>query len=252
MLNHPTLEKLDELRLSGMVAALRDQLETPDVESLSFEERLGLLVDREATERDDRRLKTRLRTAKLRLTASVEDIDYRPGRGLDKKVILHLAACDWVRRHQNVVITGATGVGKSFVACALAHKACLNGHGALYHRLPRLIEDIQLSRGDGRYIKLLKSLSRIDVLILDDWGLAQLTPPQQRDLLELLDDRHTRKSTIVTSQLPVNHWHEAMADPTLADAILDRLMHNAHHINLKGESMRKQLSNLRQSGHLTT
>lgn len=252
MLNHPTLQKLEELRLVGMTAALRDQLEMPDVEALTFEERLGLLVDREATERDDRRLKARLRKAKLRQTASVEDLDFRPGRGLDKKVILHLAGCDWVRRHQNVVITGPTGVGKSFVACALAHKACLCGHGALYHRLPRLVEDIQLSRGDGRYIKLLKSLSRIEVLVLDDWGLARLTPPQQRDLLELLDDRHTRKSTIVTSQLPVDHWHETMADPTLADAILDRLVHNAHHINLKGESMRKRLSDLNDSGHLPT
>ena len=252
MLHHPTLQKLEELRLVGMAAALRDQLDMPDIESLSFEERIGLLVDREATERDDRRLKTRLRKAKLRQTASVEDLDYRSGRGLDKKVILHLSGCDWVRRHQNVVITGATGVGKSFVACALAHKACLNGHGALYHRLPRLVEDIQLSRGDGRYIKLLKSLSRIEVLVLDDWGLARLTPPQQRDLLELLDDRHTRKSTIVTSQLPVEKWHETMADPTLADAILDRLVHNAHHINLKGESMRKRLSDLNDSGHLPT
>jgi len=252
MLNHPTLERLEELRLTGMAKAFRDQLETADISNLTFEDRLGLLVDREATEREDRRLKTRLRKARLRQTASIEDLDYRTGRGLDKKLILHLASCDWVRRYHNIVITGPTGVGKSFVACALAHKATLSGYGSLYHRLPRLLEDIQLSRGDGRYIKLLKSLSRIDVLVLDDWGLAQLTPPQQRDLLELLDDRHMRKPTIVTSQLPIDHWHEAMADPTLADAILDRLVHNAHHINLRGESMRKQLSDLHQSGHLPT
>ena len=248
MLNHPTLERLDQLRLTGMVQALREQIEMPDIESLSFDERLGLLVDRELTEREDRRLKRRLKRAHLRQTACLEDIDYRTGRGHDKQ----LASCDWVRRHHNVVITGPTGVGKSYVACALAHKACLQGYGALYHRLPRLVEDIQLSRGDGRYVKLLKQLSRIEVLVLDDWGLVHLTAPQQRDLLELLDDRHMAKSTIVTSQLPPGHWYEAMADPTLADAILDRLVHNAHHISLEGESMRKQLSNLHQSGHLTT
>jgi DNA replication protein DnaC len=239
MLDHPTLQKLEELHFSGMARALREQLAVPEIETLSFEERLGLLVDREATERDDRRLKARLHKARLRQTACLEDLDYRTGRGLDKRLMLHLASCNWVRRHQNVVVTGATGVGKSFVACALAHKAALEGYGVLYHRLPRLVEDIQLSRGDGRYIKLLKSLSRIDVLVLDDWGLARLTSPQQRDLLELLDDRHLRKSTIVTSQLPLDHWHEAMADPTIADAILDRLVHNAHHITLRGESMRK-------------
>lgn len=252
MLNHPTLERLDELRLTGMAKALREQLEMPDVEELGFLERLGLLVDRELTEREDRRLARRLKRAHLRQTACIEDLDYRKGRGLDKQVILQLASCDWVRRHHNVVITGPTGAGKSFVACALAHKACLEGYGALYHRLPRLVEDIQLSRGDGRYLKLLKQLSRIDVLVLDDWGLARLTAAQQRDLLELLDDRHMQRSTIVTSQLPVDHWHETMADPSLADAILDRLVHNAHHIKLQGESMRKQLSDLHQIGHLTT
>lgn len=252
MLNHPTLQRLEELRFTGMAKAFREQLEIPEVETLTFEERLGLLVDREATERQDRRLKTRLKKAKLRLDASMEDLDYRAARGLDKKLMLHLASCDWVRRHHNIVITGATGVGKSYVACALAHKAILEGFGALYHRLSRLLQDLQLARGDGRYIKLLKSLSRIDVLVLDDWGLAQLTPPQQRDVLELLDDRHMRKSTIVTSQLPTDHWHEAMADPTLADAIMDRLIHNAHHVNLIGPSMRKQLSDLNQSGHLPT
>lgn len=182
----------------------------------------------------------------------MEDLDYRTGRGLDKKLMLHLAGCDWVRRHHNIVITGATGVGKSFVACALAHKAALEGHSVLYHRLPRLADEMQLARGDGRYIKLLGSLSRVDVLILDDWGLARLMAPQQRDLLELLEERHMRRSTIVMSQFPVENWHEAMADPTLADAILDRLVHNAHHINLRGESMRKQLSDLTHSGHLPT
>lgn len=244
--------KLETLRLTGMAKAFREQLDRPETSGFTFEERLGLLVDRELTERESRRLQTRLKKARLRQTAAFEDIDYRKGRGLDKQLLLHLASCEWVQKRQNVIITGPTGVGKSYVACALAHKACLTGFGSAYHRLPRLIEDIQLSRGDGRYIKLLKSLSKIDLLVLDDWGLARLAADHQRDLLEILDDRHMTRSTIVTSQLPIEHWHEAMADPTLADAILDRLVHNAHHIQLKGESMRKQLSDLNQSGHLPT
>lgn len=246
MLTHPTLDKLERLRFMGMTKALREQLQNPEVERLSFLERLGLLVDREVTDREDRRLKSRLRRAGLRQQACLEDIDYRAGRGLDKPLMRHLATCDWVRRHHNVVITGPTGVGKSFIACALAHKACLEGFGALYGRLSRLLEDLEVARGDGRYLKLLKQFSKVDVLVLDDWGLARLTALQQRDVLELLEDRHQRRSTIATSQLPLSSWHEAMANPTLADAILDRLIHNAHRIDLKGESMRKQLSDLHQ------
>jgi DNA replication protein DnaC len=166
--------------------------------------------------------------------------------------MLHLASCDWVKRHHNVVITGPTGAGKSFIACALAHKACLEGFSALYQRLPRLAEDIKIARGDGRYLKLLTALSKTDVLVLDDWGLCQLQAQNQRDLLELLDDRHMRKSTIITSQLPIEHWHEAMADPTLADAMIDRIVHNAHHLKMTGESMRKKLSDLDESGHFRT
>jgi len=250
MLTHPTLAKLEAMRFTGMASALREQMETPEIDGLSFLERLGLLVDREATEREDRRLKSRLRRAKLKQQAAMEDLDYGAQRGLDKPLMLHLAACDYVRRHHNVIITGATGVGKSFIACALAHTACLRGFGALYHRLPRLLEDLEMARGDGRYLKLLRQLSKVDVLVLDDWGLVRLTASQQRDLLELLDDRHQTRSTIATSQLPLAAWHEAMADPTLADAILDRLIHNAHRIELKGESMRKQRSSLHQNGHL--
>lgn len=249
MLNHPTLDKLQALRLDGMAAALREQLASSAAAGLSFEERLGLLIDREQTVRDDKRLTARLKRARLRQTAAMEDIDFRSGRGLDRQLMLSLASCDWVRRHRNIVITGPTGAGKSFIGCALAHKACLSGFTIAYHRLPRLMEDLQLARGDGRYLKLLTSLSRLDVLVLDDWGLAALTPAQQRDLLELLDDRHQRRSTIVTSQLPPAHWHEAMADPTLADAILDRLVHNAHHITLMGESMRKRLANMTEADH---
>lgn len=252
MLNHPTLEKLERLRFFGMAGALREQRDSPQSQQLSFEERLGLLVDREMTDREDRRLQSRLRRAKLRQQACMEDLDYRVPRGLDKALLLRLSSCDWVRRHHNVIVTGATGVGKSFIACALAHKACLQGFGALYHRLPRLLEELELARGDGRYLKLLRQLSKVEVLVLDDWGLTKLTGSQQRDLLELLDDRHQQRSTVATSQLPLSAWHKAMANPTLADAILDRLIHNAHRIELKGESMRKHLSDLHQSGPLVT
>jgi DNA replication protein DnaC len=252
MLTHPTLEKLERLRFSGMLRALRQQMDDPQSEKLAFMERLGLLVDRELTEREDRQLQSRLRRAGLRQNACIEDIGYGAGRGLDRAQIQHLAGCDWIRRRQNVIVTGATGAGKSFVACALAHRACLEGYGAQYYRLPRLLEDLEMARGDGRYLKLLKQLCKIDVLVLDDWGLVRLSVMQQRDLLELLDDRHQARSTIATSQLPIASWHEAMTDPTLADAILDRLIHNAHRIAMKGESMRKQMADLHPSGERST
>lgn len=252
MLNSPTLDRLDELRLVGMARGLREQLATPGIDEIGFDERLGLLVDREATERASRQLKRRLKQASLRQSASMADIDYRKSRGLDKRLMLELASCAWLKRHQNVVITGATGVGKSYIACALAHTACLEGYSAHYWRLPRLVEDLQLARGDGRYLRLLKQLSRVDLLLLDDWALARLSVPQQADLLELLDDRHQSRSTLVTSQLPPEQWHQAMADPTLADAILDRIVHNAHHIKLKGDSMRKQTANLHPDSDIVT
>lgn len=247
MLNHPTLDKLDQLRFTGMQRALKQQMNDPDIEHVPFMERLGLLIDREMTERENKKLEGRLRRAHLRQQVCVEDIDYRRGRGLDRGLIMQLASCEWIKRHRNLIITGATGVGKSFIACALAHKACLEGYRALYTRLPRLLEDLEVARGDGRYLKLLKQLTRVDVLVLDDWGLTKLKTLQLRDLLELLDDRHQTRSTIATSQLPISHWHESMADPTLADAILDRLVHNAHRIELQGESMRKQLANLQET-----
>jgi DNA replication protein DnaC len=250
MLTHPTLEKLCALRLNGMLKALEEQTAMPDIEALSFEERLGLLVDRELTERDSRRLGTRLRRARLRQSACLEDLDYRAPRGLDKALMATLASCGWVNEHLNVLITGPTGVGKSYLACALAHKACREGYSALYQRLPRLLQDLSLARGDGRYGALLTSLAKMDVLVLDDWGLAKLTEEHRRDLLELLDDRHGLRSTLVTSQLPVEHWHESLGDPTLADAILDRLVHNAYKLNLKGESMRKKRSPLTQTDQL--
>ncbi len=244
MLSHPTLERLRSLQLRGMAAGLEDQLKTKDIGSLSFEERLGLLLDREATSRADRRLKARLTQAKLRVNASVEDIDHAARRNLDKGVLLELAGCSWIARHQNLVITGPTGVGKTYLACALAHKACLGGHKAFYQRLPRLLHDLEIAKGDGRYRTLLAGLQRIDLLILDDWGVTPLTDANRRDLLELLDDRYVTRSTLITSQLPVSGWHDYLADPTLADAILDRFIHNAHHLDLRGDSMRNPKSSL--------
>jgi DNA replication protein DnaC len=251
MLTHPTMEKLNTLKLTGMVKALTEQQQMAEVDSLGFEERLGLLVDREATERENRKLTTRLKKAKLRQSASIEDLDFRRSRGMDKALILSLAACAWIAKGINVLICGPTGVGKSYLACALAHKACLEGYTALYLRLPRLFEELRLAKADGRYGKLMLSYAKADLLILDDWGLTPMTDPQRRDLLELMEDRYGLKSTIITSQLPVTAWHEAIGDPTLADAILDRIVHNAHKIEMKGESMRKNSKTLTKVDHLT-
>jgi DNA replication protein DnaC len=244
MLKHPTLDKLHALKLTGMAAALEDQSATPDITDLSFEERLGLLVDREMTERDNRRMSSRLRRAKLRHAAILEDIDYRNSRGLDKGLVQSLASCQWVKEHLNVLITGPTGVGKTWLACALAHKACREGYTAQYVRLTRLLRELTIAKGDGQYSKLLTDLAKVDVLILDDWGLMKLSAENRRDLLEVLEDRHGRRSTIATSQLPIEEWHGVIGDATLADAILDRLVHNAYKINLRGESMRKQQAKL--------
>jgi DNA replication protein DnaC len=238
MLKHPIMEVLLLLRLTGMARAFEEQLAMPDVASLSFEDRFGLLVEREATERRSRRLKNRLRAAKLRQSACVEDLDLRRPRGLDRTVILDLASCEWVHQHHNVVITGPTGIGKSFIACALAHKACLEGMTAFYTQMPKLFRELATARGDGRHGAVLDRLARIDVLVLDDWGLGAITDSERRDLYELLDDRHERRSTIVASQLPVKAWHRVIGDPSLADSILDRLTSNAYRIELDGPSMR--------------
>ncbi|RPJ34837.1 MAG: AAA family ATPase [Planctomycetaceae bacterium] len=244
MLTHPTLDKLQTLRLTGMYQALVEQLQMPDIATLTFEERFGLLVDRECTEREHRRLTTRLRQAKLRQTACIEDLDYRPPRGLDKSLIARLATCQWVRERHNVLITGPTGIGKTWLGCALGHQACRDGLTALYLRLPRFLQELPIAKGDGRYGKVLTALAKTDVLILDDWGLAPLSEENRRDLLEIVEDRHDRRATMITSQLPVEHWHDALGDPTLADAILDRLVHNAYKIALHGESMRKRPAKL--------
>ncbi len=203
MLTHPTHERLITLGLTGMAKALEEQRRSPDLNALSFEERVGLLVDREAAERDTKRLTTRLKFAALRQSACVEDLDWRTPRGIDRSVFARLVGGDWIDRNENLLITGATGLGKSWIACALGHKACRDNRSVQYHRVPRLFEALALARGDGRYGRLLKTIGRVQLLILDDWGLAVLSPPERRDLLEILDDRHGRASTIVTSQIPV-------------------------------------------------
>jgi DNA replication protein DnaC len=244
MLHYPTEDTLRELKLTGMLQAWREQQQMPETASLEFEERFGLLLDREATERANRRLKTRLAKAKLRQDACLEDIDYSAPRGLDKKLVLSLASCQWIREHHNCLITGPTGSGKSFLACALAQKACREGHTVLYLRMPRLFQELAIAKGDGRYARLMTSYAKTRLLVLDDWGMTCLTDEQRRDLFEVIEDRYDRASTLITSQMPIKNWHEVIGDPTLADAILDRLVHNAYKINLRGDSMRKKRKSL--------
>jgi DNA replication protein DnaC len=240
MLTHPTHDRLMALGLTGMAKALEEQRRHPDVEGLSFEERLALLVDREAIERENKRLGSRLKFAGLRQMATIEDADMKVARGLDKALFAKLAAGDWITRHQNLAIIGKTGLGKSWLACALGHKACRDDRSVLYHRVPRLFDALAVARGDGRHARMLRNLQRVNLLILDDWGLSAVTHDQARDLLEIVEDRHGRGSTIVTSQLAIEHWHALIPNPTIADAILDRLVHNAHRLILDGESMRKR------------
>ncbi len=240
MLNEQTLDKLYILKLSGMADAFKEQLQQPSLTSLSFEERFGMMVDRQWTWKEDCRMKRLLKEAKLKIQACVEDIDYKSPRGMDRSVMMSLNSCDWIKKHQNILLTGPTGVGKTFLACALAHKACREGYRAFYIRAPKFFYHLALARADGSYGKLMTKLTETNLLILDDLGLSPMTDPERRDLLEVIEDRHGRASTIMTSQLPVEHWHENIGDPTIADAILDRLIHNAHRINLKGGSMRKK------------
>jgi DNA replication protein DnaC len=239
MLIQQTLEQLHALRLVGMAAALEEQLTSAAARELGFEDRLALLVERERTCRDDRRLQRLLQEAKLRLAACVEDLDFRTSRGLDRGVVLRLASADWVRAHQVVLIVGPTGAGKTYLSCALGQAACRHGYSTRYFRLSRLLGDLALARADGSYPKLLGKLGKTDLLILDDWGLAPLSDPERRDLLDVLEDRYGQRATLVTSQLPLEHWHDYLGNPTLADAILDRLLHGAHKMILKGGSMRK-------------
>jgi DNA replication protein DnaC len=239
MLNEQTFAKLHTLKLQGMAEAFREQLQSPACDALSFAERFGLLVDRQWDWKENARMKRYLRAAKLKLDACVEDIDFAAPRGIDRAVLMGLASCDWIRQHRNVLVTGPTGAGKTFIACALAHKACREGYRALYLRCPRLFQQLALSRADGSYGRLLARLAKVQLLVLDDLGLAPLNDSDRRDLLEVIEDRHGSGSSLVASQLPIEHWHDTIGDPTLADAILDRLIHNAHKITLKGASMRK-------------
>lgn len=242
MLVTQTLTKLENLGLAGMAVGLREQLESSQYLALSFEERLGLLVDREADLREGRRLALRLKAARLRHAATVEDLDFRSPRGLDRGTVLSLAQGQWVAAHHNLLITGPTGVGKSFVACALAHAAIRRGHTALYVRTPRLHTELAISRGDGRYVRRLAQLAKPALLVLDDFLLTPPTALEARDLLEVIEDRSGVRSTLVVSQLPVEAWYPALAigDPTLADALLDRLVHNAHRLALSGTSLRRR------------
>ena len=241
MLEQPMIEKLLSMRLQGMADALKAQEQDPGVRELSFVERLSLLVDQQWNWRENQALARRLKAAKLRGPACVEDIDYRAARGLDKMVVRALAKDSaWVRSHENIFVIGPCGVGKSFLAGALAQKACRDGYSALNLRAAALLRDLGLARADGSLRHLLARLSRIDVLVIDDWAMAPLSEAERREVWEICEDRYQTRSTILTSQLPVSRWHEQIGDPTIADGILDRLVHNAHRIEMRGESMRKK------------
>jgi DNA replication protein DnaC len=240
MLTEPTIDKLHSLHLGAMAAAWAAQREDPKSQEIDFDSRFGMIVDAEHLSRDNKRLARALREAKLRIpNACIEDIDYPAKRELDRPLVRQLGTCAWIGSHANVIVTGATGTGKSYVACALAQQGCRSGFRALYRRVPRLLEELALAHADGTYTRLLGRLAKVDVLVLDDWGLAPLREQERRDMLEIFDDRHGTRSAILTSQLPVEKWHDYVADPTIADALLDRVVHNAHRIKLKGPSRRK-------------
>jgi DNA replication protein DnaC len=238
MLHQHTLTTLKNLKLPGMAAAFEEQLIQPVTQSLSFNDRFGLIVDRETNHRDNQRLGRLLKNARLKHSACVEDIDYRSGRGLDKAVMANLIDGDWIRQAQNVIFTGKTGCGKTWLACALGNQACRQGMSVLYVRTSRLLEELKLAHADGSFRKRLMQIAKVELLIIDDFGVSTLSPSERQDLLELIDDR-TKKSTLITSQIPVKAWHEVIGEPTLADAILDRIVHRAHTIDLTGDSMRK-------------
>lgn len=243
MLIHPTLDNMRTLKLFAMVKALETQVETNDIQELSFEDRLGLLVDAELIARQNKQLHSRLKDARLRLSACMEDLDLKTSRGLDRAVMAALATCNWLKRHRNVIITGATGAGKTYVACALAQQACRAGFSVTYQRATTLFHDLALAKADGRYHKILAALAKKDLIVIDDFALAPLTDEQRRDLLEIVEERYDRRSTLIASQVPTDHWHDIIGDPTIADAILDRLIHNAHTLCLKTkESKRKDKS----------
>ena len=247
MLTQQTLDKLYDMKLTAMAEAFSEQMGHPDLGDLSFEDRLAMLVDRQWSFKEDRRMTRLLRTAKLRDSACIENVDFRTPRALDKSLVVRLADSGWIKKAQNAIILGPTGVGKTYLACAIANSACRNGSTALYKRAPRMYQEIAISRADGSYPKLMNKLSKIKVLIIDDFCIAPMSDPERRDLLEVLEDRQSICSTIIAAQVPIENWIEHIGDPTLADAILDRLVHNAHKINLEGDSMRKIHSSLTKS-----
>jgi DNA replication protein DnaC len=243
VLTEPTMEKLRALKLEALALAWNEQQKNPEIARLSFDERFGLLIDAQWMQRENARLVRSLKEAKLRLSqACIEDIDFHARRELDRSQVMQLASCRWITEHQNVVLTGATGTGKTYLACALAHQACRKGYRVLYRRATRLFDELTLAHADGTYPRLLAKLARVDLLVLDDWGLAPLKEQERRDLLEVLEDRYGQRSTLMTSQLPPAKWHDHLGDPTVADAICDRLLHNAHRLALKGPSRRKEES----------
>ena len=239
MLTHNTLDTLRHLKLTGMGDALEQQRAQPETHDLAFEERLALLVDREVLHRENRRLDRLLKAARLRVPACIEDIDYRHPRGLERSRMAALASSDWIRQSLNLCITGPTGCGKTWLACALGNQACRQGLSVRYLRVPRLFEQVRIAHGDGSYGRLMNQLLKTNLLILDDWGMQKIMAQQRQDLMEVIEDRHGRGSTLIASQLPTEHWHDYIGSATLADAIMDRLLHGAHRLNLKGESLRK-------------
>lgn len=247
MLTQQTLDKLYDMKLTAMAEAFAQQLGQPDLGELSFEDRFAMLVDRQWTFKEDRRMNRLLKTARLRDSACIENIDFKTPRCLDKSLIVRLAGSEWIKKGQNLIILGPTGVGKTYLAGAIANSACRNGYPSMYKRAPRLYQEVAIARADGSYPKLMNKLSKIKVLIIDDFCIAPMSDPERRDLLEVLEDRQSISSTIVATQVPIENWIEHIGDPTLADAILDRLVHNAHKIKLKGESMRKIRSSLTKS-----
>lgn len=239
MLIEQTVDKMNAMKLAGMAEALKQQLGSAQHARLSFDERIGLLVDREWEAREQRKLKTRLRSAKLRYSAALEDVDFKHPRGLDRQQVLSLGNCGFIQDSHNLVITGPTGIGKSYLACAFAERACRRGYKAAYVRMPRLLQQLAVARGDGSYERILDRLTRVHLLAIDDWLLAPLRDPERRDLVEVIEDRSERASTLIASQLRSKDWHASIGDPNLADSICDRLLHNAHRIDLRGPTMRR-------------
>lgn len=248
-MRNQTIEQLHHMRLHTMAAAFKEEGERPNNSELAFEDRVAMIVEREWLFRESRRVNTRLKAAKLKHQATVEDIDFRTPRGLDKSLFLSLASCQWITSRHNVIITGPTGIGKSYIAEAFANKACREGLTARYYRASRLFQELAMAKGDGSYAVLLQKIAKTDLLVIDDWGLAPLTDSERRDLFEIMEDRHSIRSTLITSQYPVTAWHDLIGEPTLADAILDRVVHNAHKIVLEGDSMRKTKSALTHAAH---